>query len=123
MNNTDIINELKTALNIKTDNDLADSLGISHSTVSAWKKRGTINCHLVLSKFPIVNGHFLLTGKGKPILDEYGYRQPKEPPLEYSASQAQSVLEDKVVLLERIISDKDKIIELQSNQLQSCHKK
>jgi len=59
-----IINRLKATLDLKTDLDLANYLGVSSNTIATWKKRNSINYDLIFSKSDSINLHWLLTGKG-----------------------------------------------------------
>ncbi len=50
MNTESIIEKLKKHLNIEKDIDLANFLGVKQSTLATWKRRGTPNLKLILSK-------------------------------------------------------------------------
>lgn len=67
MDKTFIINEIKSYLNIKTDSEFADFLGVKQPTISTWRKRNTIDYDLIISKCNNINGHWLLTGKGSML--------------------------------------------------------
>lgn len=71
MNKSFIINEIKSYLNIKTDSDFADFLGVKQPTISTWRKRNTIDYELIIAKCDNINGHWLLTGQG-PMLKNTG---------------------------------------------------
>lgn len=62
---SDILSRLKIVAKTNTDSDLAAFLGISRSTLSNWKSRGTIDYDLVFSKCENINYDWLLTGNGE----------------------------------------------------------
>lgn len=63
---TDIVRRAKLALDLKKDNELAQYLGVSRSTLSNWMARNSIDFGLLLSRLPDVDYNWLLTGKGIP---------------------------------------------------------
>lgn len=67
MDKSKIINEIKLHLNIKTDSEFADFLGIKQPTIASWRKRNTIDYELIISKCNEINGHWLLTGEGEML--------------------------------------------------------
>ena len=60
----DIIVRLKTAMNIQSDNALAEVLGVTKGTLSNWKVRNSIDFALVFSKCKQINIDWLITGEG-----------------------------------------------------------
>lgn len=64
MDTREIIKELRTYLNFKTDTELADFLGIKPNTLSSWYTRNTLDAALIISKCDKVDANWLLTGKG-----------------------------------------------------------
>lgn len=68
----DIILRLKTAMNIQSDNVLAETLGISKGTLSNWKVRNSIDFALVFSKCKQINIDWLITGEGSMFKTTYG---------------------------------------------------
>jgi len=52
INTIEIIKRLKMSLNIKTDEQLAELLGVSRPTVSSWKIRNSIDYSLIFETFP-----------------------------------------------------------------------
>lgn len=63
----DIILRLKTAMDIQSDNALAETLGISKGTLSNWKVRNSIDFALVFSKCKQINIDWLITGEGEML--------------------------------------------------------
>lgn len=59
-----IISRLKEALKISSDVELSRFLEISKSTLSNWKKRGSIDYDLLFSKCEHLSKDWLLTGQG-----------------------------------------------------------
>lgn len=67
MDKSQIINEIKLHLNIKTDSELADFLGVKQPTISSWRKRDTLDYELIITKCNIFNAEWLITGKGNAL--------------------------------------------------------
>ena len=63
---TDIVRRAKLALDLKKDNELAQYLGVSRSTLSNWMARNSIDFALLLDRLREVDYNWLLTGKGVP---------------------------------------------------------
>lgn len=70
MDKSQIINEIKSHLNIKTDSELANELGVSQPTISAWRKRNTLDYELIITKCKIFNPEWLITGKGNILKND-----------------------------------------------------
>ncbi|MBF1631186.1 MAG: helix-turn-helix domain-containing protein [Prevotella sp.] len=69
----EVIERLKIALNLSSDNALAETLGVSKATLSNWKSRNSIDIPLLFSKCEHVSVDWLLTGNGamlKPTTQE-----------------------------------------------------
>lgn len=71
----EVILRLKKALNISTDIELANYLGISKSTLSNWKARNTLDLPLLFSLCEQISIDWLLTGKGEMLKNS----TPKSP--------------------------------------------
>lgn len=71
----EVILRLKKALNISTDIELANYLGISKSTLSNWKARNTLDLPLLFSLCEQISMDWLLTGKGEMLKNS----TPKSP--------------------------------------------
>jgi|SRR3990170_1216998 len=79
-----IIQRLKKAYNLKTNNDLANFLNKKAPTISSWKKRNSIDWDLIFSKCGDLNINWLVTGKGSMLLN--ADEKPlviKEPDISY----------------------------------------
>lgn len=63
----EVILRLKKALDIATDIELANYLGISKSTLSNWKARNTLDLPLLFSVCEQISIDWLLTGKGSML--------------------------------------------------------
>lgn len=63
----EVILRLKKALNIATDIELANYLGISKSALSNWKARNTLDLPLLFSVCEQISIDWLLTGKGSML--------------------------------------------------------
>lgn len=69
----EVIERLKIALNLSSDNALAETLGVSKATLSNWKSRNSIDIPLLFSKCEHLSVDWLLTGNGamlKPTTQE-----------------------------------------------------
>lgn len=68
-----ILDRLKTALSISSDQELCKALGVAKSTISNWRKRNTIDFKLLFTLCEQINLDWLITGRGsfeiKPIND------------------------------------------------------
>lgn len=62
-NAKEIINRLKSVLNIESDGDLAVRLGVRQSTLSTWRARDTLDYPLVLSLTPSDKLRYVLRGE------------------------------------------------------------
>lgn len=62
----DIIQRAKLFLNISTNKDFAQIIGVSENGISTWKKRKTLNIGKILLVCEGVNSTWLLTGSGNP---------------------------------------------------------
>ena len=71
----EVILRLKKALNISTDIELANYLGISKSTLSNWKARNTLDLPLLFSLCEQISIDWLITGKGEMLKNS----TPKSP--------------------------------------------
>lgn len=58
----EIVEKLKTFKGIETDTEFAEFLGISNSTISAWKRRGNVDFIFIKSKLPDISIDWLLSG-------------------------------------------------------------
>lgn len=70
MDKSNIINEIKSHLNIKTDSDFADFLGVKQPTIASWRKRNSLDYDLIISKCNNIDANWLITGKGKMLKEE-----------------------------------------------------
>lgn len=61
-----IINRLRNSLNIESDRDLADHLGIKPNTLSNWRARNNIDYDLIFTKCDFLDFHWLITGETFP---------------------------------------------------------
>lgn len=75
-----IIDRAKEALEVTLDADFARKIGILPSTLTNWRKRGTINYPLLMSKCQDTSLDWLLTGHGVK-------RPPEGKDYEYSAAK------------------------------------
>ena len=70
MDKSHILNQIKSHLNIKTDSDFAQFLGVSQPTVSSWRKRNTLDHELIIAKCKDFNIEWLITGEGEMLSDK-----------------------------------------------------
>ncbi|TVR29679.1 MAG: hypothetical protein EA390_09385 [Balneolaceae bacterium] len=71
-NVTSILARLKDELNLQKDVDLAEFLGVAQNTISAWKKRDSVNYELIFDKvIPYnIDLNWLIYGKLMPQIVE-----------------------------------------------------
>lgn len=67
-----IIGRAKQGLGIKTDRALASYFGIKPNTISAWKKRNSVNYELLFTKCASLHKEWLLTGEGEMYVTKQG---------------------------------------------------
>lgn len=75
----EVIARLKEALNITTDIDLSNRLGISKSALSNWKARNTLDLPLVFSICEHINMDWLFTGEGDMLKSPSTPSSPSTP--------------------------------------------
>jgi hypothetical protein len=61
-----VIDRLKQVYKVGTDSELGRYLGISTSTISSWKIKGTIDYHRIFATCPELNRNFIVDGE-KPV--------------------------------------------------------
>ncbi|WP_185114105.1 MULTISPECIES: S24 family peptidase [unclassified Chryseobacterium] len=67
MDNTLILNEIKSYYNLKSDSDFAKFLDIKPQTLSNWKSRNSIDYSVISTKCVEIDANWLLTGKGNML--------------------------------------------------------
>ena len=67
-----IIDRAKKGLKIKTDSALASYFGVKPNTISAWKKRNSINYELLFAKCADIHKDWLLNGEGEMYVTKEG---------------------------------------------------
>lgn len=73
-----ILNEIKSYLNISTNKEFAEFLGIKPTTLSMWYKRNTYDIELIFNKCEYLNSEWLLTGKGEMLKSNVPSCAPSE---------------------------------------------
>jgi hypothetical protein len=63
-----LIQRLKVVLSLKSDNELAEYLGVSRHTIATWKARNTIDYELIISKSCRFNLNWLFIGLEAPAM-------------------------------------------------------
>lgn len=84
----EIIERLKIGLELSSDNALADTLGVSKTTLSNWKSRNSLDFPLVFSLCEHISLEWLLTGKGN-MLKEEGKEEASAPVVSYDSKVGQ----------------------------------
>ncbi len=64
MNTKEILDRAKVALNVTSDMQLAELLGVNKSTLSNWKSRNSIDYGVLFSKCKHINYNWLINGEG-----------------------------------------------------------
>ena len=101
-----ILNEIKKYLNIKTDTEFANFLGIKQNTLSSWKARNSIDYDLIISKCDYLNANWLLTGEGS-MLKEEEVKKVAPQDLPTANDEVSTLLREKAAMLEAIIKEKE----------------
>lgn len=105
----------------KTSNALSKDIGVTAPTIRKIEKGVTLPSGKILT-FLVeehnVNVNWLLTGKGKMFLEgeEPGIDKTDSSNSRNSASLDVKLLNDKILLLEKSLKDKEEIIRLMRNQ-------
>lgn len=84
----EIIERLKIGMELSSDNALADTLGVSKTTLSNWKSRNSLDFPLVFSLCEHISLDWLLTGKGN-MLKEEGKEDAFAPVVSYDPKVGQ----------------------------------
>jgi hypothetical protein len=61
MNVNRVLDKIKFIKHFQTDLDLASELGISHVTLSSWRRRGSIDASLIIEKFPDLDLNYIFS--------------------------------------------------------------
>lgn len=61
MNVNRVLDKIKFVKHFQTDLDLASELGISHVTLSSWRRRGSIDATLIIEKFPDLDLNYIFS--------------------------------------------------------------
>lgn len=70
-----LLDRVKKGLGFKTSKELASYLGVNSSTVSAWKKRNSVDYDLLFTKCKSLSKDWLLTGEGEMFAKKEGDHQ------------------------------------------------
>ncbi len=92
------------SLNIKTDEQLAELLGVSRPTVSSWKIRNSIDYSLIFETFPELDLNLIIKG--------VAIRNTENTKAVTVSNSDNSELLTKIQLLESKIEDRDRFIEM-----------
>lgn len=85
----EIIERLKIGLELSSDNALADTLGVSKTTLSNWKSRNSLDFPLVFSLCEHISLDWLLTGKGKMLKSNAQEDEEAAPKISYNPQVGQ----------------------------------
>lgn len=89
LSSKEIIERLKIGLELSSDNALADSLGVSKTTLSNWKSRNSLDFPLVFSLCEHISLDWLLTGKGKMLKSNAQEDEEAAPKISYNPQVGQ----------------------------------
>jgi phosphoglycerate-specific signal transduction histidine kinase len=108
-----VINQILHAYSLKTDKQLAETLGISKQTVYAWKKRNTLDFQLLFEKLPDIDANFLLSGQG-PVKRTENIQVLQDPNTKNDHEQCASCIDKDEVIkaLKQTISSQQQVIDL-----------
>ncbi len=110
-----ILNEIKKKENISTNKEFAEFLGIKATTLSMWHKRNTFDIELIFKKCEYLNPEWLLTGKGAMLKTDTHN-------IDSLDTSEKEQYEEKIRLLENTLKDKEEIINLLREQVNSLKK-
>jgi bacteriophage CI repressor helix-turn-helix domain len=65
-----ILNKIKSYLNLKSDTEFANFLGIKPQVLSNWRARNTFDTELIYTKCVDIDANWLLTGEGEMLKSE-----------------------------------------------------
>ena len=89
LSSKEIIERLKIGLELSSDNALADTLGVSKTTLSNWKSRNSLDFPLVFSLCEHISLDWLLTGKGKMLKSTAQEDEEAAPKISYNPQVGQ----------------------------------
>ena len=89
LSSKEIIERLKIGLELSSDNALADTLGVSKTTLSNWKSRNSLDFPLVFSLCEHISLDWLLTGKGKMLKSNAQKDEEAAPKISYNPQVGQ----------------------------------
>lgn len=89
LSSKEIIERLKIGLELSSDNALADTLGVSKTTLSNWKSRNSLDFPLVFSLCEHISLDWLLTGKGKMLKSNAQEDEEAAPKISYNPQVGQ----------------------------------
>nr|DAX17996.1 MAG TPA: CI repressor [Caudoviricetes sp.] len=124
----EVVDRLKKALSLSTDNSLAEYLGISKATLSNWKSRNTIDFLLVFSKCEHLNMDWLLMGRGEMEIGEHTLNLDTENSginqdwIQKALEQAEEIgrLKEKIRVLEAELGNKNGIANILEGLLEEA---
>ena len=76
-----ILNKIKSYLNLKSDTELANFLGIKPQVLSNWRARNTFDTELIYTKCVDIDANWLLTGEGEMLKSDNNTPIVAEPQL------------------------------------------
>ena len=74
-----ILNKIKSYLNLKSDTELANFLGIKPQVLSNWRARNTFDTELIYTKCVDIDANWLLTGEGEMLKSDNNTPAVAEP--------------------------------------------
>lgn len=96
IDNTLILNEIKSHFNFKNDAEFARFLEIKPNTLSNWYSRNSIDYQKIITKCVDIDANWLLTGEGSMLKEKSTLKTVAEPIASYRKTK------DKVYDLQRV---------------------
>lgn len=116
----DIIDRLRNAYNMSTDAELADFLEVGASTISAWKRRNTIDFKLIFTKCKELRADYIIYGDKPMFRDKNDPANTARPVAQDDQAQYDpSDLKDKAAQFVQIIENLPWPVETRREILQS----
>ena len=119
-----ILNNLKIAIGVKTDNDLWKYLGISQSTGATWRLRNSINLEEIIAKCDNINLDWLLRGEGEMLRNGAAKDTAADNPLHIDIEAVKLLIAEKdrtIANLQEQLDKKDKQIDRLIQALSTPH--
>lgn len=126
IDNSLILNKIKSHYGIKSDAIFASFLGIKPNTLSNWRNRNTIDYTLLITKCEDIDANWLLTGKGEMLKGkgESMYIDALMRQIEFLTDSSKPIKSHEAGNIDKdyIIETQKKLIDMLEHQLRDAKK-